>query len=292
MTRMMEIENLCCGYAAGPAPARGAAGNPRILDQLNFTLEKGQFLSIIGPNGSGKTTLVKALTGLLAPESGQVRLKGKPLDRTQPRERARLMAAVHQAMDPVSLTVEAYVCLGRLPYFKPFQFFETRADKQVARRYMELTGTLAFRGAKMNQISGGEQQLAAMARALTQEPQILVLDEPTAHLDITHQARIMALVSRLKAQTRLTVVMVQHDLNLAAQFSDRLILLDKKTGRIAGDGPPESVLTRDVLEPVYQTRIRIGTNPVSGRPSVFPDSPDETEHAFITKGGPCHDGIV
>ena len=143
------------------------------------------------------------------------------------------------------MTVEAYVLLGRLPFFKPRQFFDTRRDRELAREYMEMTGIAHLAQSSMDRISGGERQLAALARALTQEPDLLVLDEPTAHLDITHSSKILELICGLRRRLDLTVLMVIHDLNLAAEYSDRLVLVSKDKGGIHTAGTPETVLTRE-----------------------------------------------
>lgn len=257
---LVKIEDVTLGF-----------GKRRILSDIRFDVPAGRIVSIIGPNGAGKTSLLRAVCGNLEPVTGRIMLNGDDIA-THPRDHlARQMAVVLQNQAPLSMRVQAYVLLGRLPFFKPFQFFETVRDRKIARHFMTVTGIADLADAAMDQISGGQRQLAALARALTQEPQLLVLDEPTAHLDITHQARILDLITALRNTLGLTVLMVIHDLNLAAEYCDDLVLLDKNKGRIHTLGTPEQVLTRENIQAVYHTPVRVGKNPSSGRPWVFLD---------------------
>ncbi|MFP4445403.1 MAG: ABC transporter ATP-binding protein [Desulfosudaceae bacterium] len=255
---LLEINDVHGGY-----PGK------TVLHGIRLAVASGEIISIIGPNGAGKTTLLKSLTGIIRPDAGEIRIQGRRLEAIPRRELARLMAVVGQTMEQPFLSVEEYVLLGRLPYFSRYQLFQTGRDRDIAGRYLALTGIEHLRDAPMNEISGGEKQLAALARALVQEPAILLLDEPTAHLDITHQARVMNLVADLNRRLELTVVMVVHDLNLAAEYSDRLVLLDKQSGAIYRSGPPQTVLTEQAVRDVYHTDVLIGRNPASGNPFVF-----------------------
>jgi iron complex transport system ATP-binding protein len=255
---LLKIQGITLGF-----------GRRQVLSNVSFDVPAGRIVSIIGPNGTGKTSLLRTICGHLKPFSGKIVLKGKDVAVQARADLARQMAVVHQNLDPLPIQVQAYVLLGRLPFFKPFQFFETGNDRERARYFMTLTGIGHLADSTMDRISGGERQLAALARALTQEPAFLVLDEPTAHLDITHQARILDLISGLRDRLGLTVLMVIHDLNLAAEYSDSLILLNKDNGRIHALGTPEQVLTRENIQTVYHTPVRMGTNPESGRPCVF-----------------------
>jgi len=176
---------------------------------------------------------------------------------------------VMQTINPAAMTVKDYVRLGRLPFFKKYQFFETSLDIEIAEKYMQLTGIANLAESRINEISGGELQLASIARALTQEPSLLVLDEPTSHLDITHQVCILELINNLKKELSLTVLMVLHDLNLAAEYSDRLVLMTGQGGKIFRTGTPEQVLTEEAIQKVYQTRVMVRPNPVSKKPWVF-----------------------
>jgi iron complex transport system ATP-binding protein len=257
---LLKIQDVTLGF-----------GRRQVLSNVSFDVPAGRIVSIIGPNGTGKTSLLRTVCGHLNAFNGKIVLKGKDVAAQTRADLARQMAVVHQNLDPLPMQVQAYVLLGRLPFFKPFQFFETGNDRKRARHFMTLTGIGHLADSTMDRISGGERQLAALARALTQEPAFLVLDEPTAHLDITHQARILDLISGLRDRLGLTVLMVIHDLNLAAEYSDALVLLNKDNGRIHALGTPEQVLTRENIQAVYHTPVRMETNPESGRPCVFID---------------------
>ena len=240
-----------------------------ILKDISFSVNPGEFVAIIGPNGCGKTTLIKTILKSEIPESGTIHIQGRELKTLTNKSLARHLACVMQTIDPAAMTVKDYVRLGRLPFFAKYQFFESQNDIEIADKYMQLTGVAGIAESRINEISGGERQLAAIARALTQEPSLLVLDEPTAHLDITHQVRVLDLINTLKKELSLTVLMVLHDLNLAAEYSDRLVLLDKQDGRIFKAGVPETVLTETSINAVYKTSVRVKPNPVSAKPWVF-----------------------
>lgn len=257
MKEMIQVENLNCGY-----------GKDTVLEDLTFRVEQEEIASIIGPNGSGKTTLLRALSRILPIKRGKVILAGHDLKSLSQKELARLIAVVGQHQKAPALTVEEYVLLGRMVHYRPFQFLESRQDLKIARHYMDLTGILNSCDMLLNELSGGQQQLAAIARALVQEPTILLLDEPTSHLDIAHQISILDLILDLNEKLGLTVLMVLHDLNLAAEYSNRLLLLKK--GTLYSQGPPEKTLKESAIEEVYQTRVTILENPLSGRPYVLP----------------------
>ncbi|RJP78989.1 MAG: ABC transporter ATP-binding protein [Desulfobacteraceae bacterium] len=255
---ILEIQNLSCGY-----------GEKTILRDISLNVITGEILSIIGPNGSGKTTLLKSVTHIIQPAKGKILFQGKEIQSIPRNEFARKVAVVGQAVEPARMTVKEYVLLGRLPYFRRYQFMETGNDRRLAQHYMELTHTDSLQNQLMTEISGGERQLASIARALVQEPTLLLLDEPTSHLDITHQAQILSLIRRLNQDLRLTVLMVVHDLNLASEYSDRLILLNKQNGRIYRTGTPEEVLTEPAIREIYNTPVLIEKNPLSGKPCIF-----------------------
>ncbi|RKD92307.1 ABC transporter ATP-binding protein [Mangrovibacterium diazotrophicum] len=250
-----EIKQFSCGYPSFH------------LSDISFSLERGTFAGIIGPNGSGKTTLFRGITGTLSTLAGEVRLQGKNLKELSLQKRAQNIAIVTQTVDAGQITVEDYVLMGRMPYHSRFQFFETKRDYELAQKYMELTGVLKHKDKLMTELSGGEQQRAAIARALTQEPELLLLDEPTSHLDITHQVRILNLLQRLNDEMGLTVLMVVHDLNLASEYCDQLIMF--REGKIFLQGKPENVLTFETIEEVYKTPVITRINPYSNKPVIF-----------------------
>lgn len=253
---LLEIQKFACGY-----------GERTVLEDINLTVSSGEIVTIIGPNGSGKTTLLRAVSRILAPRKGQILLSGVDIHQMTPEKLARRIAVVGQLREPVAMTVKEYVLLGRIPFYKRFQFIETDKDQELADRYIRLTGIADYENNRLNELSGGQMQLAAIARALVQEPTLLLLDEPTAHLDITHQARILDLIRRLNRELEITVLMVLHDLNLASEYSHRLALI--KDGRLVACGKPEQVLTYKTVEEVYDTVVLVDQNPLSGRPYLF-----------------------
>ena len=253
---LLDIKNLSCGY-----------GEKTILQDINLSIDPGEIVTIIGPNGSGKTTLLRAVSRILTPRGGKISLFGADIQKMTPEKLARRIAVVGQLREPVPMTVKEYVLLGRIPFYKRFQFIETDQDKALADRYMRLTGITDCENKRLNELSGGQMQLAAIARALVQEPKLLLLDEPTAHLDITHQARILDLIRQLNRELAITVLMVLHDLNLASEYSHRLVLV--KDGELKASGEPEQVLTYKTVEEVYDTIVLVDKSPLSGRPYVF-----------------------
>lgn len=253
---LLEIIRLSCGY-----------GDKKILTDISLAIDTKEIVTIIGPNGSGKTTLLRAVSRILAPREGKVLLSGVDIHKMTPEKLARQIAVVGQFREPVAMTVKQYVLLGRIPFYTRFQFIETERDRTLADRYIRLTGIAGCENKRLNELSGGQMQLAAIARALAQEPKLLLLDEPTAHLDITHQARILDLIRRLNRELSITVLMVLHDLNLASEYSHRLMLL--KEGQQVACGKPDLVLTYKAVEAVYDTTVLVDKNPLSGRPYVF-----------------------
>jgi len=259
MSEILEISTYSCGYP----------GKFQISD-ISFSLQKACFAGIVGPNGSGKTTLFRGITLELPVIKGSILIDGQDIRTMDLKSRARKIAIVSQHIENIDITVEDYVLLGRSPYFKRFQLFESEEDYRIAEYYIELTGIQHLRNKLMNQLSGGEQQLAAIARALTQQPQLLLLDEPTSHLDIGHQVQILNLIQDLNSKTGLSVLMIIHDLNMAGEYCDFLVMMDE--GKVRVSGSPEKVLNYQVIEEVYKTVVITLNNPVSGKPSVFPVS--------------------
>ncbi len=255
--KMLEIRNLTCGYDA-----------KFILQDINFTIEEKEFVGIIGPNGSGKTTLLRAITKIIRPQNGSIIFEGKDLESLNFRELAKRIASVTQNWETdLKMTVEEFVLLGRIPHLKKWQFLETNVDEEIAKESMSLTDTFKFKDRPLESLSAGERQLVVTARALTQEPKLLLLDEPTSHLDIAHQVQILDLIKRLNKKNGLTVMIVLHDLNLASEYCERLVLLNN--GLIHKIGKPEEVLTYSIIEEVYNTIVVVEKNPISFRPYIL-----------------------
>ncbi|HZI93330.1 MAG TPA: ABC transporter ATP-binding protein [Patescibacteria group bacterium] len=239
-----------------------------VFDGLDLQVAAGQMLALIGPNGSGKTTLLKLLGGALRPVSGEVLIEGHALPSLAPRERARRVAVVPQdtAMT-FDFSVLETVLMGRTAYLGLFGI-EGAEDLAAARQAMRRTGTEGFSTRLLSHLSGGERQLVVIARALAQQPRLLLLDEPTAFLDIRHRLEIYGLLSRLNVEEGLTIVITSHDINLAARFCRRIVLI--KAGRVRADGAPAEVFRAGILSDVYETPLQILADASTGTPFAVP----------------------
>lgn len=248
------------------------AGRPWTVEDLSFDVRAGEVLGIVGPNGSGKSSLLKLLAGLLRPSSGQIRLGSRSIGHIDPHLLARSIAVVPQEYVQVfPFTVAETVLMGRFPHRRESWWGmgigdESEHDLRQAHQAMVETDVMALAGRLVSDLSGGERQRVMIARALAQEPTILLLDEPMAFLDINHQIEICALISRLQRERQLTVVLVSHDLNIASQSCDRVMML--KEGRIVQIGSPMETITPENLRAVYGCDVVVDAHPSSGRPRV------------------------
>jgi iron complex transport system ATP-binding protein len=237
-----------------------------VLQDLSFRIERGEFIGVIGPNGSGKSTLLKTLCRLLSPQKGEVLLDLTPLKEMSQREIARKIAVVPQeAYSLFPFRVIEMVLMGRSPYLGHLMFEGTK-DLEIAKRAMDWTETLSIGGRFIDELSGGERKRVFIARALAQEPEVILLDEPTANLDIHHQVDFLNLILSLNREKGLTIVMASHDLNIASEYCDRLILL--REGRVYKMGPSREVITRKNIEEVYGCEVWVDENPISGMPRI------------------------
>ncbi|MCP4650513.1 MAG: ABC transporter ATP-binding protein [PVC group bacterium] len=254
---MLEIKKLTCGY-----------NQQFFLKDIDVNLPGEQIVGVIGPNGSGKTTLLRAISRVINPVSGSMFFEGRDINLISGKEVARKIAVVSQDMDiPSELQVEEFVGLGRIPHQSRFQFFQTKQDQEVVMQALEETGTVKFKDRVLGSLSGGERQLVVIAKALAQQPKLLLLDEPTVFLDISHQVEILDLIRRLHKTQKLSIIVVLHELNLASEYCDRLLLLNN--GCLHRDGTPEHVLDYRIIEQVYKTAVVVKDSPVSGKPCVF-----------------------
>ncbi|MFT3855287.1 MAG: ABC transporter ATP-binding protein [Ilumatobacteraceae bacterium] len=229
-------------------------GRRRVLDGVDLTVGNGDWVTVIGPNGAGKSTLLRAVAGLL-PAVGRIELSGTPLGAMSRRALAQRVAYVAQrAHLPEAMTVAHYVLLGRTPHLAPLAS-ESAHDLAVAAEATSALGLDALADRRLGTLSGGERQRVVLARALAQEPELLLLDEPTTALDIGHQQDVLETVDALRRDRGLTVVATMHDLTLAAQFGDELVLL--AGGRVAASGAPVQVLTGDELAHHYRARVDV-----------------------------------
>ncbi len=238
-----------------------------ILSNLNLEVAKGSFTGIIGPNGSGKTTLLKCISKELSPVSGRILIAGEELSTISTRELAGFMGVVPQKWEAnFPFTASEVVMMGRFPHLKRFAK-ESEYDRMVVREAMIQANILSLAERPITEMSGGELQRVIIAQALAQSPQILLLDEPTSHLDINHSLEICELLKNLVITKGLTVVAVLHDLNLASRYCETLVLL--KGGRVYAKGAPEEVLTPENLEAVFGVKVRIQQEILTGKPHIF-----------------------
>lgn len=242
--------------------------NKRILNKINIDIHTGEFFSIIGPNGSGKTTLLKNISKNLEPNKNSIFIKGEDLLSINNKKLAQIIASVPQnTFIDFEFSSLDIVLMGRTPYLNRFQS-ESGKDIKIAKKAMEYTNTWHLKDKNINQLSGGERQRVIVARAIAQETDILLLDEPISHLDIHHQIEILDTIKSLNKNRKLTVVAVLHDLNIAAQYSDKIVILNN--GNIVSYGEPEKVLTEDNLSKVYNMKFHIMKNPITSKPYIIP----------------------
>ena len=253
---LYEVEELICRI-----------GGRTVLDRLSFGIAEGRMVGIIGPNGAGKSTLLGALSGVTPILQGSVRLRGRPIGSYGRKELARWVAVLQQEGLPAALfTVREVVGMGRFPFQNWLGHEEKDADAVIAQA-LRAMGLEAFAERRLDQLSGGERQRVALAKVMAQEPRLILLDEPTTYLDIGYQVQLLDSVRAWQRKDGLTAVAVLHDLNLASQYCDELLVL--KDGRIAACGPPEEVLTESTIRDVYGTDPVVLAHPVGGRPQIL-----------------------
>ncbi|MEU8120343.1 ABC transporter ATP-binding protein [Spirillospora sp. NPDC049024] len=246
-----------------------ALGGRQVLKGVSLDVPAGSWTAVIGPNGAGKSTLLRAVLGLV-PSHGEITLAGADLQSLKPRQRARLVAYAPQSPNlPVGMTVFDYTLLGRSPYI-PHLGRESARDRAVTGEVLDRLGLTPFAARPLDHLSGGERQRVVLARALAQQTSVLLLDEPTTALDIGHQQQVMELIDRLRLSDGLTVVTTIHDLTLAGQYADGLVLVSE--GRVAAAGPPDLVLTRDTVEKHFDARVVVTPGP-GGRPILSLERP-------------------
>ena len=266
---LLQVHNIAFSY-----------GQKMLFQELSLHLNSGEMVGLLGPNGSGKTTLLRLLSGVLQPQHGQIFLAGRNLRNWGRRGVARRIALVPQELHmPFAFTVEHMVSLGRTPFVKPFLGSRTLQDQRIVQEAIEITGIAPLVGHIFNELSGGEQQRVMIAMALAQQPSVLLLDEPTSHLDIKYQIETLELIQKLNTERGVTVIAAMHDLNLASRYFSRLLLFQR--GIVADAGPAE-VLEPGLLSRVYGIDVRVGILRGAQHLSVLP--PDDQEK--ITKDLP------
>ncbi len=258
---LLCADGIVCGY-----------DGPPVLRGIDLQVRPGQFLGLIGPNGSGKSTLLRALTGILPLSAGTVLLAGQPLSAYSRRQIAQRIAVVPQVSGSLfAFTVEDYVLMGRTPHLGRLQGHHA-SDLHAAWEAMALADISPLASRTVTELSGGELQRATIARAFAQQTEILLLDEPTAFLDINHQHDIFELLARFNREQGQTIVCVSHDLNLAAQYCKRLVVLAE--GRVHTEGPPQTVVTEQMIARVYHAQVEVDVGPGGApRVSLVPGGP-------------------
>jgi iron complex transport system ATP-binding protein len=255
----MEVRDLHFHHPGAPS---------NLFEGLSLAIAPGEFLGLIGPNGSGKTTLLRLLSGTLRPSRGRVALTGRAIGSFRPRERAKLVALVPQESQVLfNFTVMEMVLMGRAPHLGMLGL-EGPVDFETARTALKEMDLSGREEAPLRELSSGERQRALVARALAQEPRVLLLDEATAFLDLKHRLQIGEILLRLNRRQGLSIVSVSHDLNMAARYASRLIILQR--GHLAAEGPPSSVITPEIVRSVYETEVIIQKDPSTGAPYVIP----------------------
>ena len=257
MNAAIEVENLNHSY-----------NDTLILENISFSVSRGEFFVIIGPNGSGKTTLMKVVSGIEKLQKGRLEIMGHSIQKYSRKALARKIAFVPQTISvDFPFTVTELVLMGRSPHLGILGL-EQHKDLEIANKAMRFTGVAHLAHRKIYQLSGGERQRVFIARAIAQEPQVILLDEPTAALDIAHQISVMDLMEKLKKEKGLTIVMISHDINLAAMYGDQLLIL--KAGRVVSRGKPTAVLNYKTLEEAYGCQLLVDESPLGQYPRITP----------------------
>jgi iron complex transport system ATP-binding protein len=256
--KMLELKSLAVSYS-----------EKEILRNIDLDVNAGEILALIGPNGAGKTTLIRAVTGVLPRNAGNIKIDGHEIGDLSQIERSRYIAVVPQARDlPGFFTVYQTVMIGRTPYLNWLGQPGER-DHQAVREALKLTQVDELAGRLVGDLSGGEQQRVLLARALAQDAKIWLMDEPTTHLDFQHQSRFMNVVKTMVADRQLAVLMVVHDLNTIACYADQVAILEG--GRVFTSGKPGEVLTESTLSHVFNVPVHVITHPETGAPVILPD---------------------
>jgi iron complex transport system ATP-binding protein len=257
MENVLSVKNIHFSYNDVPA-----------IRDVSFEIKRNEFAGIIGPNGSGKSTVMKIISRFLKVQKGEISYNGKNIYGFSNRELSRQISVLPQSLKPVfGMKVSDFVLLGRLPYKSRFDKFD-ESDVEEAVRSMGLTDCTGLKDRTVLELSGGEWQRVVLAQALCQTPKLLLLDEPTTHLDIGHQIEVMDILHDLNKNRDITVVMIIHDLNIAGEYCEKLLLMDK--GVLKYSGTPESVLNYRSIEEIYDVKALVYTNPTTKKPNVFP----------------------
>lgn len=269
---ILELSNVTFRYAART-----------VLSDVSLAVRPGRFVGLLGPNGSGKSTVLRLAAGLLRPQVGLVHLAGREMGTLRRTDAARRIAMLPQDVPlPEAFTGWETVLMGRTPHLG-WLAAEGPVDMAVAQRALDLVDAKALADRRVGELSGGERQRLQLARALAQEPDVLLLDEPTVHLDLTHQLALLDLVGSLARTADLAVLAVFHELNLAAEYCDELVVL--AGGRVVASGSPQATLTAELIRTVYRVNLPIVRHPQSGRPAILPPAAGRAGDARVLAAG-------
>lgn len=254
---MIKAEHLQVGY-----------DEKIVIKDLDLTIQKGEVVSILGPNGCGKSTLLKTLSRVLKPTKGHVLVEECPIHSIPTKDLSRKIAMLSQHNEaPVGITVKELVYYGRLPHKKWYET-KNKEDENIIDWALLHTGLSDYKDRPVSGLSGGERQRVWLAMALAQKPEVLLLDEPTTYLDISHQLELMELIRGINEKFNMTIIMVLHDLNQASEYSDRLVIMKK--GEIKGDGTPKELIHAELLRDIYHIECDIDINPITLKPRIHP----------------------
>lgn len=254
---MIEVKNIKVSY-----------DSKVILENFSFKVKEGEMVSIIGPNGCGKSTVLKTISGFLKKSGGKVYLQGEDMDEISAKKIARKMSVLSQYnRNPEDITVEDLVSYGRVPHKKWYEK-KSEKDEEIINWALEETGVKNMKDSSILELSGGERQRVWLAMSLAQEPRVLLLDEPTTYLDISHQLEIMELLRKLNRELKITVIMVLHELSQAAKYSDKIIVMKK--GKVVGEGRPFNILDEKLIEEVYNVDAYIDKKSIKDEIIIHP----------------------
>jgi len=253
---MIHIKNLKAGYS-----------NKKIFNNLNLDFSQAEFVSILGPNGAGKSTLLKLINGFIKPDSGEVIISGKSVDKWPQQELAKIVTYIPQEnFIQYNFTVEEIILMGRYPFISVWQNYSS-GDKKIVENIIQDLDLHQLRHKYINQLSGGEKQRTLIARAIAQDSDYILLDETFSHLDINHQVEILNIMKDLHTQKGKSIIMVSHNINLSANYSQRMIAL--KGGELIADGSPEEVVTTDNLATLFDIKLGVVSNPLTLKPNII-----------------------
>ena len=257
---LLQVKNVTFHYSSR------LNGSSFSLEEINFNVSEGEFISIIGPNGSGKSTLLKIISGVISPQKGTVKINEENIHSVEKKKLAKKIAFVPQTFSVAfPFSVFEIVMMGRTPYLNNFGY-EKEHDIEIANEALKSVGIYHLKNSGINEVSGGEAQRAFIARALAQDPDILLLDEPNAHLDIEHQIAIFKILEKLNSEKNITILIISHDLNLAGYFGRRILLM--KQGKIVMDDSPKKILTEQNIKKIFNINSIVNFNESSGIVSV------------------------